>query len=129
MKDLEKEVTISIKEYTTDNEKLQSQVFNESTKEYDTIDQTLTYNYGKGPIRYMSIDNKYFHGVGMKDMKKWNIDNRYNRVFFEYNNNKRKLPSDKYDTFDAEVFCKNCAYDENYSKSRKVLKIYRCLGH
>jgi len=128
IKDLDNEITISRKESTTDNEYLQSQVFNESTKEYDTIDKTLTYNYGTGPIRYISNDYRYFHGVGMKDIKKWNVDNQYNRVFFEYND-KRKLPSDKYDTFDAEVFCNNCEYDENYSKSRKVLKIYRCLGH
>ena len=127
--DLENEVTISRKEYTIDNEYLQSAIYNEQTKLYDKIDKSLTYNYGMGPIRYMSIDNIYFHGVGIKDNKKWNVDNRYNRVFFEYNDKKRKLPSDKYDTFDAEVFCKNCAYDETFSKSRKVLKIYRCLGH
>ena len=82
MTDLDNEITISRKEYTIDNEYLQSAIYNEHTKLYDKIDKSLTYNYGKGPIRYMSVDNKYFHGVGIKDIKKFNTDNKYNRVFF-----------------------------------------------
>lgn len=111
-------------------EQSESQIFNENTNSVIKINSDIITNYGNGPIRYMSNENKYYHGVGLEDKKSWNVDNRYNRVIFEYNDRKRKLAApDRFDTFNAFNFCKNCVYDEDFSKSRKILKIYKCLGH
>ena len=32
-------------------------------------------------------------------------------------------------TNDHNQYCKNCSYDEELSKNRRIMKIYKCNGH
>ena len=81
-----------------------------------------------GPIRYKEGD-KYYHGVGKNETQKWNWKNKYNHHFFEYKMDHHLSHPDLWDTYNAHQFCSNCSYDEELSKNRRIMKIYKCNGH
>ena len=97
----------------------------------DFIDEDVVYKYGEGQIRY-KIGEKYYHGVGVNELYKWNPNNKFDKCFFEYIED-NKLPQDgsnnKWNTHNANDFCNCCIIDEELSKRRKVCKIYQCSGH
>ena len=97
----------------------------------DEIDEDIVYKFGKGKIRY-KIGDKYYHGVGVNEIQKWNLDNRYDQCFFEYISEK-KLPSDgkdyKWNTYNADEFCSCCILDVVKTGRKKNYKVYQCSGH
>ena len=84
--------------------------------------------HGTGPTRYKEGD-KYYHGVGKNETQKWNWKNKYNHHFFEYKMDHHLSNPDLWDTYNAHQFCSNCSYDEELSKNRRIMKIYKCNGH
>jgi hypothetical protein len=84
-------------------------------------------NFGNGSIRYYH-DGKYYHGVCKNDDYSWITENHH-QCFFEYKEGHKINNPDKWDTYNANLFCNNCVIDEELSKNRRVLKIYRCNGH
>jgi hypothetical protein len=88
-------------------------------------------NFGNGPIRFHN-NGKYYHGVCKNDDYSWKTE-KHNQCFFEYKEGHKiagpgRHP-DKWDTYNADLFCTNCVIDEELSKNRRVMKIYRCNGH
>ena len=91
------------------------------------IPQDIIYRFGEGPIRYYE-NGKYYHGIGINDTSKWNVNNKFDKCFFCYNPEK-ELPFKHLDTYNPNNFCTNCIYDDKLNKRRKENKIYKCLGH
>ena len=123
------------KQYETtilENEELKKQINelknNKNIIILDKIPVDIIYKFGCGPIRYYE-EEKYYHGIGCKEKYSWNHNNICNRTIFEYNNKDHILPHPQWDTHNAKDFCCNCKYDDIFSKKRKILKIYKCLGH
>lgn len=83
--------------------------------------------FGNGPIRFHK-NGKYYHGVCKNDDYSWKTE-KHNQCFFEYKEGHKMNNPDKWDTYNAKLFCTNCVIDEELSKNRRVLKIYRCNGH
>ena len=127
-----------IKELQTKNEELQNKLkkyeklfADKSTKKSNKIISLSGINnkkHGTGPIRYKE-GNKYYHGVGKNETQKWNWKNKYNHHFFEYKMDHHLSNPDLWDTYNAHQFCSNCSYDEELSKNRRIMKIYKCNGH
>lgn len=91
------------------------------------IPEEIIYKFGNGPIRYYE-NGKYYHGIGINDMPKWNVNNKFDKCFFCYNP-ERSLPCKHLDTYNPHDFCTNCIYHDNFNKRRTKNKIYKCLGH
>ena len=67
--------------------------------------------------------------MGKNETQKWNWKNKYNHHFFEYKMDHHLSNPDLWDTYNAHQFCSNCSYDEELSKNRRIMKIYKCNGH
>ena len=91
------------------------------------IQKEIIYKFGDGPIRYYE-NGKYYHGIGINDFPKWNVNNKFDKCFFCYNL-ERKLPNKQLDTYNSQDFCINCIYHDDFNKRRTKNKIYKCLGH
>ena len=91
------------------------------------IPQEIIYKFGNGPIRYY-VNGKYYHGIGINDTPKWNVNNKFDKCFFCYNS-ERALPHKHLDTYYPFDFCTNCICNEELNKRRTKNKIYKCLGH
>ena len=94
----------------------------------DNIPEDIIYKFGDGPIRYFE-NGKYYHGIGINDKQKWNLNNKCDKCFFVYNQGD-KIPQKHIDTNNAISFCCNCEYNEKLNTKRRIKnKIYKCLGH
>ena len=114
-----------------ENIELKKEIFQLKLNSQDNTDEIITeeiiYKFGEGPIRYYE-NGKYYHGIGINDTPKWNINNKFDKCFFCYNPEK-ELPYKHLDTHNPNNFCTNCIYDDKLNKRRKQNKIYKCLGH
>lgn len=108
-------------------------MFSEKTKKKNIQKKTVSLSgienkkYGRGPIRNKE-KNLYYHGICKTDNYSWNYRGMYN-CFFEFKEDHKLDNPDKWDTYDASIFCSNCSIDQELSKNRRVLKVYRCNGH
>ena len=100
-------------------------------KDYkEEITEDIIYKFGKGPIRFIE-DKKYYHGVNNTNEKrnrKGKIieDEGWSKCIFEYTSNKKlKI----WDTKNVKEYCCDCSFDEEKTKGRRVLKVYKCNGH
>jgi hypothetical protein len=91
------------------------------------IPKEIIYKFGSGPIRYYE-NGKYYHGIGINDTPKWNVNNKFDKCFFCYNLD-RSLPHKHFDTYNPDIFCINCIYNDEFNKRRTKNKLYKCLGH
>ena len=80
------------------------------------IPQEIIYKFGNGPIRYYE-NGKYYHGIGINDTPKWNVNNKFDKCFFCYNLD-RSLPHKHFDTYNPDIFCINCIYNDEFNKRR-----------
>ena len=106
-----------------------NEIYNEDTLELETIDKERMFNYGSGPLRYKKGDT-YYHGVGLMEKrlawyKNWPSD----RLIVEYRSKEHYIPNIEWDTHNAQEFCSHCKCDVEATRKRRVLNIYRCLGH
>ena len=79
-------------------------------------------------VKKNTLVGMIYHGIGINDMPKWNVNNKFDKCFFCYNPEK-ELPFKHLDTYNPNNFCTNCIYDDKLNKRRKQNKIYKCLGH
>jgi hypothetical protein len=115
-----------------ENIELKKEIFelklNQPTKTAtNVIPQEIIYKFGNGPIRYYE-NGKYYHGIGINDTPKWNVNNKFDKCFFCYNLD-RALPHKHLDTYNPDIFCINCIYHDEFNKRRTKNKLYKCLGH
>lgn len=92
----------------------------------DNIEPQLRFLFGEGEIQYEE-NGKYYHGIGMNERYKWNKGNKWDKRFCELIQTKKV--NKFWDTHNATTYCQNCSFDEEFSKRKKVYKVYRCNGH
>ncbi len=92
-------------------------------------DHPSTTDCGDGILR-ASKNGLWYHGMipEEKDYAKKGMGQQGVPCFFKYKTGK-KLPRPKWDTHDPQSFCSNCIIDDEANKSRKVVFVYRCMGH
>ena len=92
----------------------------------DHIESELKFMFGEGEIQYEE-DGKYYHGTNMYNKTRWiKGDGALHRFFERVDGKDQKW---FIGTKDHNKYCKNCSFDEELSKRKKVYKVYRCNGH
>ena len=108
------------------------EIYNEDTKEMDTIDKNIVFNYGSGQLRYKKGDT-YYHGIGsMEDKFAWyrNWPNHtYDRGILEYRSKGHVLAHIEWCTHDAQEFCSHCKCNIEETNKKRVYNQFHCLGH
>ena len=90
------------------------------------IEPHVSFMFGEGEIQTKKED-KYYHGTGIYNMKKWIKGDGALHRFFERIDGKD--PKWFIGTNDHNQYCNNCSYDEENSKRRTAYKVYKCNGH
>ena len=107
------------------------EIYNEDTKQMETIDKEEVFNYGSGPIRYKKGD-KYYHGLGpMENRLSWyrEFPDIYYKAIIEYRSKEHCLPYIEWDTHNAQEFCCHCECDIIETSKKRVYNHYICKGH
>ena len=92
----------------------------------DNIEPQLRFLFGEGEIQYEE-NGKYYHGTNIYNKNRWIKGDGALHCFFERTDGKD--PTWFIGTKDHKKYCKNCSFDEELSKRKKVYKVYRCNGH
>jgi hypothetical protein len=118
------------------NEQLEAKIkiLEKHIDELLSVNEDNTTSYNKDMIRY-DDGIKCYHGIQQHELT-WltNYDNKFNHIFWVYNNDykwKSHHHPDKWDIKEKELykFCDNCELDIELSKRKRTHKVYRCLGH
>ena len=92
----------------------------------DNIEPQLRFLFGEGEIQYEE-NGKYYHGTNMHNKARWIKGDGALHRFFERVDGKD--PKWFIATKDHNKYCQNCSFDEEFSKRKKVYKVFRCNGH
>ena len=111
----------------------------------DTISLISHSEFGKGPIRHIDNQGICFHGVNnhsdldMKHARPGGFSKRSDLTADDflhchfaspsYVHGLKGAHSYQLNHNDPISFCTHCAPDTNLNKGRKVLTVYKCLGH